>query len=54
MKIILKLSTGKEIELTPEDLKELFEQKQYFVSPWGPAQPYPFQPTHYTIPDVTC
>ena len=47
MKIILKLSTGKEIELTAEELKELFDQRRYFLSPW-PAQPYPFQPTPYT------
>jgi hypothetical protein len=53
MEIILKLSTGKEIELTAEELKELFEHRQYFISPW-PVQPYPFQPTPYTIPDVTC
>lgn len=43
MKIILKLSTGKEIELTAEELKELFEQKQAHVSPW-PVQPIIYIP----------
>ena len=44
MKFTVKFSTGKEIELTTEELRELFDQTQIHVSPW-PVQPYQFQPT---------
>lgn len=54
MTCILKLSTGKEIELTQEEMEELFSKRgvKYVTVPYCPIpQPYP---NTYPYPVITC
>ena len=44
MEIIIKLSTGKEIKLTPEELRELYGAVNNIPLPWPNYPPYPNYP----------
>lgn len=58
MNIKLVLSTGKEIELTQEEYKELITEKEYIYIPISPSYPiYPYYPHNpivtYTTSDTS-
>lgn len=57
MKIIIKLSTGKKIELTPEEYEELTRKKEVGYVPYYPVTPWigwPPQVTYGPEYTITC
>lgn len=53
MKFIVKLSSGKEIELTADELRELMFINPYPYVPYPYTQPAPYASPRWVYPTIT-